>query len=44
LIVNVDFRLERRSFLSRVLVFLPEQSLQRIDEAVTRLLDDLAAS
>jgi chemotaxis protein CheC len=44
LIVNVDFKLEGRSFLSRVLVFLPEHSLQRIDEAVTRLLDELAAS
>ena len=44
LIVNVDFKLEGRSLLSRVLVFLPEPSLQRIDEAVTRLLNDLAAS
>jgi len=43
LIVNVDFKLEARSFLSRVLVFLPEHSLQRIDAALTRLLDGLAA-
>jgi chemotaxis protein CheC len=44
LVVNVDFKLEARSFLSRVLVFLPEQSLIRIDQALTRLLDELAAS
>lgn len=43
LIVNVDFKLEGRSFLSRVLVFLPEHSLQRIDQALTQLLDGLAA-
>ena len=43
LIVNVDFKLEERSFMSRVLVFLPEHSLCRIDEALTRLLDGLAA-
>jgi chemotaxis protein CheC len=44
LIVNVDFKLEARSFLSRVLIFWPEQSLHRIDQAVTKLLDGLAAS
>jgi chemotaxis protein CheC len=44
LIVNVDFKVEGRSFLSRVLVFLPEHSLQLVDQAVTRLLDELAAS
>jgi len=44
LIVNVDFRLESRSFLSRVLVFLPEASMVRIDQALSRLLDGLAAS
>jgi chemotaxis protein CheC len=44
LVVNVDFKLEGRSFLSRVLVFLPEHSLRRIDESLTRLLDGLAAS
>jgi chemotaxis protein CheC len=44
LIVNVDFKLEARSFLSRVLIFLPETSLQRIDQALTQLLDGLAAS
>jgi hypothetical protein len=43
LVVNVDFTLERRAFLSRVLVFLPEHSLTRIDQALTRLLDGLAA-
>jgi chemotaxis protein CheC len=44
LVVNVDFKLEARSFLSRVLVFLPEHSIVRIDQAITRLLDELAAS
>jgi chemotaxis protein CheC len=44
LIVNVDFRLESRSFRSRVLIFLPEPSIHRIDDAVTKLLDGLAAS
>jgi chemotaxis protein CheC len=44
LLVNVDFKLEARSFRSRVLVFLPEQSIVRIDQALTRLLDGLAAS
>ena len=44
LVVNVDFRLKARAFRSRVLVFLPETSIRRIDEALTRLLDGLAAS
>jgi len=44
LVVNVDFRLEARSFNSRVLVFLPEHSIARINDALTRLLDGLAAS
>jgi chemotaxis protein CheC len=44
LVVNVDFKLEARSFRSRVLVFLPEHSILRIDQAITRLLDGLAAS
>ena len=43
LVVNVDFKLEARSFLSRVLVFLPERSLCLIDECLTRLLDELAS-
>ena len=43
LVVNVDFKLEGRAFLSRVLVFLPEHSIARIDQALTRLLDGLAA-
>lgn len=43
LIVNVDFKLEASSFLSRVLVFLPESSMLRIDQALSRLLDGLAA-
>ena len=44
LIVNVDFRLEARSFRSRVLIFLPEHSIDRVDQAVAKLLDDLTAS
>jgi chemotaxis protein CheC len=44
LVVNVDFKLEARSFLSRVLIFLPEHSIVRIDQALTRLLDGLLAS
>jgi chemotaxis protein CheC len=44
LLVNVDFKLEGRSFLSRVLIFLPEHSFCRIAESLTRLLDGLAAS
>jgi chemotaxis protein CheC len=43
LVVNVDFKLEGRAFLSRVLVFLPEHSITKIDQALTRLLDGLAA-
>ena len=42
LVVNVDFKLEARAFLSRVLVFLPEHSILNIDQALTRLLDGLA--
>jgi chemotaxis protein CheC len=44
LVVNVDFKLEADSFRSRVLVFLPEHSILKIDQAITRLLDGLAAS
>jgi chemotaxis protein CheC len=44
LVVNVDFKLEGRQFWSRVLAFLPEHSLCRIDESLTRLLDGLNAS
>jgi hypothetical protein len=44
LVVNVDFKLEARAFFSRVLVFLPEDSIMRIDMAITQLLDGLAAS
>ncbi|HXT95883.1 MAG TPA: chemotaxis protein CheC [Polyangia bacterium] len=44
LVVNVDFKLEARAFFSRVLVFLPEESIRRIDLAITQLLDGLAAS
>jgi chemotaxis protein CheC len=44
LVVNVDFKLEARAFFSRVLVFLPEDSIMRIDLAITQLLDGLAAS
>jgi len=43
LVINVDFKLEARSFRSRVLVFLAEQSLALIDGAISRFLDDLAA-
>jgi len=43
LVVNVDFKLEGRAFLSRVLVFLPEHSIARIDQALTRLLDGVSA-
>jgi chemotaxis protein CheC len=43
LVVNVDFALEGRAFLSRVLVFLPEHSMLKIDQALSRLLDGLAA-
>lgn len=44
LLINLDFKLEARSFHSRVLVFLAEQSLELIDGAISRFLDDLAAS
>jgi chemotaxis protein CheC len=44
LVINVDFKLEAKSFRSRVLVFLSEQSLALIDRAITRFLDELAAS
>jgi chemotaxis protein CheC len=44
LVINVDFKLEERRFRSRVLVFLSEPSLVRIDHAVHRFLDGLAAS
>jgi chemotaxis protein CheC len=44
LLINLDFKLEARSFHSRVLVFLAEQSLELIDRAISRFLDDLAAS
>jgi chemotaxis protein CheC len=44
LVINVDFKLEERQFRSRVLVFLSEPSLVRIDAAVHRFLDGLAAS
>jgi hypothetical protein len=43
LVVNVDFKLEARAICSRVLVFLPEHSIARIDQAITQLLDELAA-
>jgi chemotaxis protein CheC len=42
--IDVDFRLEDRRFESRVLVFLSESSLARIDGALTRLLEGLDAS
>jgi chemotaxis protein CheC len=44
LVINVDFRLEARSFHSRVLVFLAEQSLELIDRDISRFLDELGAS
>jgi len=43
MLVDVDFRLEDRQFESRVLVFLCEESVDRIDHALTRLLDSLVA-
>jgi chemotaxis protein CheC len=43
LVVNVEFKLEERSFRSRVLVFLSETSLVRIDHAIERFLDALAS-
>ena len=44
LVVNVEFKLEQRQFRCRVLVFLSETSLVRIDHAIVRFLDALAAS
>jgi chemotaxis protein CheC len=44
LVINVDFKLEARSFHSRVLVFLAEQALELIDRAITRFLDELATA
>ncbi|HLK90448.1 MAG TPA: chemotaxis protein CheC [Polyangia bacterium] len=44
LLINVDFRLEAKSFRSRVLVFLSEQSLTLVGQALTRLLAALAAN
>jgi chemotaxis protein CheC len=44
LVVSVDFKLEERRFRSGVLVFLTESSLERIDHALDRFLDALAAS
>jgi chemotaxis protein CheC len=43
LIISVDFRLEQRRFRSGVMVFLSEASLARLDVAVSRFLDALAA-
>jgi chemotaxis protein CheC len=43
LVINVDFKLEARSFHSRVLVFLAEQSLELIDREISRFLDELGA-
>jgi chemotaxis protein CheC len=43
LVINVDFKLEERRFRSRVLVFLSEPSLVRIDNAILRFLDALAS-
>ena len=43
LVINVDFKLEERRFRSRVLVFLSESSLARIDFAIHRFLDALAS-
>jgi chemotaxis protein CheC len=42
LLIDVDFRLEDRRFESRVLVFLSEASVVRIDQALSRLLDGLS--
>jgi chemotaxis protein CheC len=44
LVISVDFRLEKRSFRSGVMVFLSEASLARIDEAISKFVDALAAS
>ena len=43
LVINVDFKLEERRFRGRVLVFLSEPSLVRIDDAIHRFLDALAS-
>ena len=43
MLVDVDFRLEDRRFESRVLVFLSEESVERIDHDLTRLLESLVA-
>jgi chemotaxis protein CheC len=43
LVINVDFKLEERRFRSRVLVFLSQSSLARIDRAIHRFLDALAS-
>jgi len=43
LVINVDFKLEERRFRGRVLVFLSEPSLVRIDSAIHRFLDALAS-
>jgi chemotaxis protein CheC len=44
LLINVDFKLEAKSFRSRVLVFLSEQSLILVGQALARFLDALAAN
>jgi chemotaxis protein CheC len=44
LVISVDFRLEERSFRSGVMVFLSDASLVRIDDAISRFIDALAAS
>jgi chemotaxis protein CheC len=43
MLVDVDFRLGDRRFDSRVLVFLSEDSVERIDHDLTRLLESLVA-
>ena len=43
LVINVDFKLEERRFRGRVLVFLSEPSLVRIDDAIHRFLNALAS-
>jgi hypothetical protein len=42
--VSVDFKLEDRKLRSGVMVFFTESSLERIDQALDRFLDALAAS
>ncbi len=44
LLVDVDFQLEDRRLESRVLMFLSESTLGRIEISVTRFLESLAAS